>query len=134
MKVNKELFEKIADHIEIHPDQWSQETWVDNGLHGHVGPGNVLDPYDCGTSACIAGWAVMLSRQPIPNEWTMKGAELLGLQLSDAHTLFDEYWRPAGYSDDNAVDINAKYAAEALRAIGNGADVDDVTKEDEPYE
>ena len=29
MKVNKELFEKIADHIEIHPDQYSQETGVD---------------------------------------------------------------------------------------------------------
>ena len=40
---NAELAYRILDQIDAHPDSWDQGVW------------------DCGTSACFAGWAVRLS-------------------------------------------------------------------------
>lgn len=50
MITGKELAQKVLDHIEAHPERHDQHRWVDN-------------PYDCGTSACLAGWTVLLNAQ-----------------------------------------------------------------------
>jgi hypothetical protein len=44
---NAELAYKVLDHIDAYPEQWDQGTYI-----GKV---------ECGTVACFAGWAVLLS-------------------------------------------------------------------------
>ncbi len=46
--MNVELLHKVADVIAKHPEQFDMLTW------------------DCGTTACIAGWALRLSGVGIP--------------------------------------------------------------------
>lgn len=61
--MNTDLMLKVADHIEAHPEQYNQEVWVKSkfrqtftvdGMKGY-------DAADCGTQACIAGWACFLA-------------------------------------------------------------------------
>ena len=79
MERNIELLEQTMCHINDHPTQHDQSTWV--------------QPYDCGTIACFAGWAALLSgmtsREILNVNMRIKGAELLGLTEDEAHTLFD---------------------------------------------
>lgn len=42
---NVELLERVMQHIDDHPAQHDQEVWLD----------------ECGTAACFAGWACLLS-------------------------------------------------------------------------
>lgn len=42
---NTELLERVMRHIDDHPEQHDQQVWI-NG---------------CGTAACFAGWAALLS-------------------------------------------------------------------------
>jgi len=80
MQRNIELLQQTMQHIKDHPDQHVQDIWA-----GH---------YECGTVACFAGWAALLSG------WSVKqiehsgmfwaSAELLGLTLWEADTLFHE--------------------------------------------
>jgi hypothetical protein len=44
---NAELAYAVLDHIDAHPEQWRQGWW--------------LTKLDCGTAACFAGWACILS-------------------------------------------------------------------------
>lgn len=54
----KELAQAVLDHVTKHPEKHKQSTWV-------VG-GTAEDYYDpkineCGTTACLAGWTVLLN-------------------------------------------------------------------------
>lgn len=44
---NAELAYKILDHIDARPESWRQSVYI--------------GPAECGTVACFAGWACMLS-------------------------------------------------------------------------
>lgn len=44
---NAELAYRVLDHIDAHPEQWEQGKWIGQA--------------ECGTAACFAGWAVLLS-------------------------------------------------------------------------
>lgn len=90
---NRELFDKIADQIEQHPETYDQNH------------------YRCGTAHCVAGHAVAISGLEM-SQWDTEAAarELLGLTDDEGDTLFNMYWRPpAGMT-----------VPEALRAIGRG--------------
>lgn len=81
--MNTELLEQTMQHIKDHPEQHRQSIWVNS----------------CGTSACFAGWAALLSGM----DWAQiiaaedqgaggmhaMGAELLGISIDDAYRLFD---------------------------------------------
>lgn len=47
LKPNAELAYKVLDHIDAHPEQHYQQWW--------------LRQSECGTQACFAGWACILS-------------------------------------------------------------------------
>ena len=55
--MNTQLLRKIADQIEAEPERYDQTVWIDNLAIMSGVPGET-----CGTRACIAGWAVMLSK------------------------------------------------------------------------
>lgn len=137
---NTELFYHIADIVETFPERYDQETWV-----------NVVDknaPYMCGTHACIAGNALLATEgykmgktywgedfiaPEIPGNFNntvepnaaveTNAAIELGLTGLEAENLFGREWLPA----------NGLSVAQALRALGDGARVEDVTNEAEFY-
>jgi hypothetical protein len=60
-KPNAELAYRVLDHIDAHPEQWNQGLWVTK--------------VECGTAACFAGWACLLSGEKPDSD------ELLGVLL-----------------------------------------------------
>jgi PAS domain-containing protein len=46
-KPNTELAYRVLDHIDAHPELWKQDVYIGRS--------------DCGTVACFAGWACLLS-------------------------------------------------------------------------
>jgi hypothetical protein len=66
-KPNAALAYAVLDQIDAHPEQWDQATW------------------DCGTSACFAGWAVRLSGGISDASNVVDGpAELIGMHVEYA--------------------------------------------------
>ena len=67
------------------------------------------------------------------------GERLLGLRPEEANVLFSEYWRPVDWRWEHALEDeplsawNAMAVGNALRSLGNGASISEVTLyEDEP--
>lgn len=55
MITGRELARKVLDHVIEHPEQHSQGIWIDfaGGQRGNY----------CGTTACLAGWAVVFNAE-----------------------------------------------------------------------
>jgi hypothetical protein len=86
--VNVELLEKVMTFIKDHPDRHNQAVWAT----------------ECGTSACFAGWTILLSggqyerlREYGNYGFTLNGelvspeeraAEMLGISREDAAAMF----------------------------------------------
>lgn len=66
MLEGKELAEAVLRHVLAHPEQHHQATWTNREY----------DPVDCGTKACLAGWAVILNAEP--GETPARAARRLG--------------------------------------------------------
>lgn len=136
---NRDLLRKVADYVEGHPDQYDQHVWVTNtpdprpylGVGDDIRVGEVVE-HDCGTQACIAGWAVLLDGQPAPIHWDAAGREALGLTGEESNVLFDEFWEPLDPDDDET--LKAKQVAEALRAIADGAAISTLTAPESVHE
>lgn len=74
MPANKELIGKVLQSIFDHPDEHDQEAWI--RTEDVLGEGDFtfdLSDFekDCGTSCCIAGWAVLHEgfKFHISSEW-----------------------------------------------------------------
>src|SRR5688572_2759026 len=125
MTRNKELFYRIADQVERHPETYDQS------VYGEVTP--------CGTSHCIAGHAaamsgcrptVFLDGSLLPNgcvvtdaagkkrDVDLVAAELLGIEHGEASWLFSPAWEPPPEMT----------VPEALRRLGDGAPINEVTE------
>ena len=99
----------VADIIEFTPERWDQDTWFRNR--------ELLDPLPtavigrgavkCGTTACVAGWAVALSSE-VKNFWPWEyaGADALGLAYDMANDLFR-----------SSLPLNATELADVLRRL-----------------
>lgn len=115
---NTDLLHAIARQIEAQPETYDQSVWVSDT--------------PCGTTACIAGWAALLSEGDITIDedvvymdggrrqidvHTYASSEL-GLDRHEAMWLFDGHWRPAKHLT----------VSEALVKFANGADIQEVTQ------
>ena len=120
---NSELFEAIADAIELAPERYDQSDWALPGPDDFEGLPTTELLHRCGTKHCIAGWAVSLSttedtRNKTKDDvdrrgWGAVARERLGLSFDEADELFGQHWLPrAGMT-----------VPEALRALAAGADV-----------
>lgn len=106
-EINQELFQKVLDQITIHPETHDQSGWQ-NTVEGD-------DGYVCGTTRCVAGWALHFYA---PNQhifdtacqlgtagnYERAGREILGLTFSEARHLF------FNVSNEEAVNLVEKYA------------------------
>jgi hypothetical protein len=94
---NVELLEKTMQHILDHPEEHDQKYW--------------FTQTECGTAACFAGWACLLSGYEVDRTQTMgsghdrfeyvvsesgnfaghRARDILGLTETEASILFDSY-------------------------------------------
>lgn len=153
-KRNAELLNKIADRIEAEPLRYSQGSWV--GENRWLVEGGEEIEVACGTTFCVAGWAVIENGGKLVNRRTSWGGKYLGFADRNGHRLDEDEVpsyarRVLGLTEDEAgtlfegsmvpLDINyndpeyntydfqirrAKAVADALRKIADGADVDDL--------
>jgi hypothetical protein len=96
MKINLKLLEKIKKHIEEEPRRFDMDTW---GVKHDMRKYRNEDTPPCGTSACLAGWAVLLST-PKKSSWgkiiegwwgeapDKKAAKLMGIPLDQCPFYF----------------------------------------------
>lgn len=84
-----QVAEKILDIIIEDPDRWDQGVWyAESPLHeggDHT--------YECGTQACVAGWATVLTagRKILSaTSYFESGRKALGLNYYQACWLFDD--------------------------------------------
>lgn len=59
-QLNVQLIERVRELIASHPERHEQGLWID--AHGADDLRDDFGP-DCGTSACVAGWAVLLEHE-----------------------------------------------------------------------
>ena len=124
---NQDVLRRVADRIETTPEQYDQQEWFAyEGAYEAPDRGEPLT--ECGSVACIAGWAVHETTGVAPEKWERAGAEALGLTRREAALLFYEGWLPAGWEPEDTPAMVGKRAAEALRRLADGARIEDVTK------
>lgn len=97
--MNIKLAKKVIEHVEKYPEQHEQESYLDNPnryctLEDLTKPRK--DILECGTTACLTGWALVLSprkkRQKIVNQtsdWVDAGSLALGIDHLTSHNLFN---------------------------------------------
>ncbi len=123
---NTALFYRIADEIEVFPEEYNQSVW-----------GNRRKNTPCGTAFCIAGHGAHLTgwnpRTFSDNsaDWTLVqrgdgtrvyaesvGQRELGLTDEEASFLFNSSWRPK----------YGRTVPQVLRQIGDGARISEVSR------
>lgn len=96
----KELAQKVLDHVEAHPEQHDNSIWVNTG-QTTVEQGSL-----CGTTACLAGWAVLLNRKKneAPHRTLQRLARELGVpadwQTVAAKLLLGDEYADSFYQDN----------------------------------
>lgn len=106
-KLNVRLLRRIQKHLRADPRRYNQRIWAkDIRFYRRYAP---LEVPECGTRACIAGWAVLLSTKSKKEWWkwvekscrmvinpegnrefaiALKARKLLGLSEDEAFFLF----------------------------------------------
>lgn len=165
--MNKDRMLQLADYIEDLPEhKFEMQYWISQKVKSKNYYGteywktdyapvfNVdvfLEPLDCGTACCIAGWATAIENnfKPIAMMQDNKtiedrGREWLDLTYAQANNLFlmniDTVWTyyiekcnfGLSEDEDNFTDITNKDAALVIRDVANG--VIDIDKKFEFYE
>jgi hypothetical protein len=123
--MNVDLLLKIKERIISHPASFNMSRW-----------GCKVDPteeHPCGTIACIAGWAVILTDTPVNwigysmEDVCVQAKELLGISWSQANLFYPDYW-PSPFKEEylalstsltieNKSEVQAKLAKLAARRI-----------------
>lgn len=97
MTLNRSLIEQVADHIAANHDRFGMDTYISDGPDDPIAIRD--NAQTCGTTCCIAGWAVALSTtRQFNRAIKMAGidahdpdvvaATLLGMDYDDATALF----------------------------------------------
>jgi hypothetical protein len=144
-EINSKMLYTIANIIETFPENHNQDTWVscnfylnDDNISSVIYDGN---QFSCGTTQCVAGWAVIIENGGLKHQhpdgslefnngnslelsegsytdlaYVYAGAEILGLEVDDARTLF----MTTDIENYEAFDM-----PRVLREIADGATVDE---------
>jgi hypothetical protein len=81
--LNVELLNKVLDLIDDKPHKWQQGSWIDGYVDQEVREAFEQGRYtECGTQACVAGWAVLLAGKLKP-QIGRYGRQLVGFLDND---------------------------------------------------
>lgn len=90
-KLNVRLLRRIQKHILEEPKRFEMEACVIRGKPGErVWTANEVIPA-CGTAACIAGWACILTDSNKTGDMINRARQLLGLSTSE-RVFYDSSW------------------------------------------
>jgi hypothetical protein len=170
--MNKERMLQLADYIENLPEhKFEMQYWISNKIEQgtfnnkpywsiesyplwHSNPETLVEPLNCGTACCIAGWAAAIENNFKPISLLQDGKSIedraaiwLDLNQQEAHNLFliglDSVWVDYIAKTDIELDnyeetftsITNKTAALVIRDIANGViDIDREYDSDESRE
>ena len=153
--MNKEKMLRLADVLEnIQEQQFEMDSWISHKVEAvsstgrqywikdpqySMFDGKQLEPLDCGTACCIAGWATAIENNFQPIELNMNGLsieerakywleltddEARNLFFIDPRTVWTYYIEELGYEfdpyDESFSGITNKDAAYVLKEIANG--------------
>lgn len=118
--MNRELWNQGVDWIEDHPEEYKQN---EAGLE-LADIENFCEPKPCGSPCCFLGVVGMLNDVQAVNEYDLKiqVAELLGIDIYDAATLFFVHWprlwfHKAGFKTCGYAQPTASQAIAILRGM-----------------
>lgn len=121
--MNVKLLRKIKRHILAEPLRFMMATWIRRKFRGFgsfTGDGGKRQGFaECGTAACIGGWAVILSKisdsdinMHSGSDIMSKASALLELSSSQAPRLFlTDYWPQPFRHDYNSQNTTPKTRA-----------------------
>jgi hypothetical protein len=100
-KLNVKLLRKIKKHVEEEPRRLIMARWQQKGRAGELveDEAATFNLPECGTAACIAGWAVNLSGKKIETDVGARAMTLLGLTFEQSQNLFNTGNWPGDYGD-----------------------------------
>ena len=124
---NKVLAKKIRDHILAEPlrlnmaDYLNKKGEEEETLWGYEwDTGREYKYPKCGTAACIAGWAYLLSgakKLRLGQNIHTRARRLLGLTEKESHTLFTGNWYSTEEYDSGSRRKRAQMAAEEINKL-----------------
>lgn len=119
--MNVKLLRRIKKHILEEPKRLIMGDWLVKGEPGQffTGDGNHAQKFaNCGTAACIAGWACILTKQSVaPGQWLRDlGAQVLGIEPYGGLLEVSEWPQPFQheYIDAKTPKKRARIAAERI--------------------
>ena len=115
--MNTPRLNHLADFLDaLPPERFDMNTFFGRGLHYHEPAGALLTDHECGTTACIAGWAIVKWAPDHPHDgacFTL-AKDLLDLTERQADNLFYPYV---------ASPVSNSRAAQALRNLAETGEV-----------
>lgn len=124
--INVELLRKVAESIKAHPrsfkmESFFEDSWADVAPSIYEPSSNPLEilESECGTSACIAGWTLILTNNFAANDFIHDAAKMaLGINDEQCRLLFYEGWpEPFDSEYDNARDEDNYALAAEVAAL-----------------
>lgn len=109
-ELNRELAQRIKDKIVTERALWDQNSWAATLPENIDANGELIDG-TCGTTACVAGWACMLTGNPL--DWST--AENIGFGKVQAARVKNGEWiesvatRELGLDDDQVAALFHTY-------------------------
>ena len=107
--MNTRLLRKVAKHIAEEPRRFQMGTWYQSASmqdqvveYSTKSSANTHDFPQCGTAACIGGWACILSgvtRKSVLDDAEAKAKKLLNLDSDSAFSLFSVRAWPSRFRD-----------------------------------
>lgn len=133
-KLDVERLNKVADMIQSHPEHFNMDWFLSReGGTGSCWPQDIAgaDLFECGTTACIAGWAVALwgaEVGPKDTDIDATAARILGMDKDEAGVLLF-YADPLFHmTADQAADHLRRMALDFERVNGGDAGASDDTR------
>lgn len=134
--MNKELFEKIKERILAQPEHFHMSSFIDSEDDEYGSAEELLKEIDisdmkCGTTACIAGWACLLTNSD-PREVTESGFEVVAMRVLDIpndRLFYTDEWPESKYDEFYWTESAQDKARIACEVIDSYIETDGWTKE-----
>lgn len=121
MDINIPLLVEVKEAILANPNRVNMDKWFGCDIKGDFKTSSleVFKHNKCGTTACIAGWAVFLGNPNNVDYTQFAAADLLGLDPPTSDKLFlSQYWPRKFYS----LLYNAETPEEYAQAVADRID------------
>lgn len=134
-ELNRALAQAIKNKITTEVERWDQNSWGCT-LTDNVDPNGDLIDGTCGTTACVAGWACMLTGNPL--DWAtaefMDGNKLQASRVKGGAWIEEVATHEFGLNEDQAAALFHNYDEDlVLQMLDQIIETGDLDTEDERW-